>query len=103
MTTPAEQSTAPASTATPLTPDLAALLADGRPFVRCGCGFVAISVSVVSNNEALEEHPCPHRADSDDKEPGGTRWYEHVFSFWGAVILFLIASAVLVALGRATW
>jgi len=78
-----------------------ALIADGRPFVRCACGFVAVSDSKTENRWALEEHPCPHRADVE--EDGEDRWYHHVFSLWGLLILVVVASAVLVALGKAKW
>jgi hypothetical protein len=76
------------------------LIADGRPFVRCACGFVAVSGDEFENRIALQEHPCPHR--SIVVEADG-HWYDRIFSLWGFLILFVLAYAVLAALGKATW
>ncbi len=69
------------------------LLADGRPFVRCGCGFLALSDDAAENRYALEEHPCLTGGQSD------RRWYDVAFSFWGVLLVFIVASAVLAGMG----
>ncbi len=80
--------------------DLAALLADGRPFLRCACGFLAVSNSATDNESALSEHPCPNGSVA----PGGveaveTSWLGHVFSFWGLVLVAMLVYAVLMGIG----
>ncbi len=73
----------------------AELLADGRPFVRCGCGFLAVSEDETENRWALEEHACPHSGDVKSDR----RWYDVAFSFWGVLLVFIVASAVLAGMG----
>lgn len=77
--------------------DVAALVADGRPFVRCSCGFVAMSSNATDNESALAEHPCPNVV----AEEGGDEvsWLHFVFSFWGLVIIGVIVYGVLMGIG----
>ncbi len=52
-------------------PGLAALVASGRPYVRCGagCGFVAVSSDPLENRRALEAHNCPNSPDTFEDGP----------------------------------
>lgn len=78
-------------------PTLAALISAGQPYVRCSCGFVAVSTSPVENRRALEEHPCRHRqnagADEDERVP----WYTILFTPFGVFIVVIVASAAVSA------
>lgn len=79
----------------PTLPTDAEILADGRPFVRCGCGFLAASNDATENRYALEEHHCSLAAQAQSDR----RWYDGVFSLWGLLIVFIIASAILAGMG----
>lgn len=83
-----------------IAPEVDRLIADGRPFIRCACGFLAVSADEYENRIALEEHPCPHRGE-ETVEYGETRWYHRVFSLYGLLIVIVLAWAVLAGLGKA--
>lgn len=82
-------------------PNEAALLADGRPVIRCGCGFLAVSDDQQDNQWAYTDHvnsACPNapaRPVVEKREP----WYGPVISFWGFFIIFIICSAILAGMG----
>lgn len=81
---------------TPTESDIKALLADGRAAIRCSCGFVVVGDDEAANRYALDDHPCPNRPVEY------TPWYGYVFSLWGVIVLFIVASAVLAGIG-AKW
>jgi hypothetical protein len=82
-------------------PSDAAVLGDGRPVIRCGCGFLAVADDQQDNQWAYTDHverACPlapvrpvvHRT-----EP----WYAPLFSFWGFAIVLILCSAILAGMG----
>lgn len=89
-------------------PGLASLVADGRPFVRCGtgCGFVAVSDSAGENRRALEEHPCPNGEGEAPPSPQiryvdrtPKPWHASLFSLPGLAIVTVLGLVILIALG----
>lgn len=92
--------TTPELTPTPTASDveLARILADGRPAIRCGCGFFAVSDDQETNLEALNDHECP--LTFVESAPADDRWYHHVFSLWGLVFLFIIACVLVDIFGH---
>ena len=78
--------------------DIESALADGRPVIRCGCGFFAISEDQSLNVEALNMHACPNAYEEVETE-GESRWYHHVFSFWGYAIAIAAALALMQIFG----
>ena len=94
--------TSPIDTPTTLDPTTA-LIADGRPFIRCPCGFVAISSSPDANREALEEHACPMEPSTQPRQPRSSHWYDFLNSFWGLMIVLVVAWAVLAGMGVTKW
>lgn len=51
--------------------------------IKCGCGFNAVGPDQKVNTEAFESHTCF----DGDTQPA--TWYSAVFSFSGAVVLFV--------------
>lgn len=64
------------------------LVADGRRFYRCGCGFVA----VLDDTDVMdpEGHPCPLVT------PHPVQWHERAFSMPGLLMVGIIAYAVVI-------
>lgn len=77
---------------TPVDPaDTGAVLADGRPFIRCGCGLLIVSDNAYRNREAFEEHNCPLSSGAEDRA-----WYVQVLYF---LSLCAVLFAVLLSVG----
>lgn len=53
------------------------------PYAKCGCGFETRGFDQERAVELFENHVCPG-------EPVPTRWYNAVFSVWGALILVVV-------------
>jgi len=85
--------------------DDSALLADGRPVIRCGCGFLAVSDDQQDNQWAYTDHVArscplaPVRPVVHTRQP----WYGPLFSIWGLLIVFTICYAILAGTGHAKW
>lgn len=104
MTDNPSEDTVTYPTDTPTAADpTAALIADGRPFIRCPCGFIAISSNPDANREALEEHDCPQVPVEPPRPPRARYWYDFLSTFWGFAIVLTVAWAVLAALGVTKW
>lgn len=73
------------------TPTEADLLASGRSFLRCGCGFLAVGVSEPRNLIAFKRHRCTTAG-------GSKRWYESLFTEEGYLIIAAIVSCAAVVL-----
>lgn len=64
--------------------------------IQCGCGFAVTSPDSRFNLEALRAHDCPNAY----IESSGDRWYHHVFSRYGVVIVLLACSALYAIFGH---
>jgi hypothetical protein len=53
------------------------------PYAKCGCGFETRGFDQERAQDLFENHECPD-------EPVPTRWYQAVFSVWGALILVVV-------------
>lgn len=70
---------------------------DGRPFIRCGCGFAAVSPSQMTNLDAYREHYCPVRP----RPAFWTSLVSNLFSPWGLAVvsvIFMLGAPVLLSL-----
>jgi hypothetical protein len=69
---------------------------DVQSRISCPCGFEVVGFDEDNNRFAFQNHPCPNRP-VEEPEP----WYGYVFSFWGFVILAIIAWTIVFAFGGA--
>jgi hypothetical protein len=76
--------------------ELAALLADGRAFVRCGdgCGFLAVSADQNQNRLAVDRHECPDTFFHGE----GVSWVSYVFPWPAIIIVATIVWGIVVAM-----
>lgn len=64
--------------------------------IKCACGFEVTDDDSINAVNALEEHDCPNVVSE-------SRWHDSVFSFWGAMILFIVAAAAMKILTGLDW
>lgn len=55
--------------------------------IKCGCGFEVSGDSSEDTLPVFEQHNCP-------TEYEGSHWYESVFSFWGILVILILAAAL---------
>ncbi len=69
--------------------ELAAVLATGVPFIRCGCDFLAVSPDQYQNRLAVDRHSC-----TESEEDGSAPWYAYLLSWEAGTVLIPIAFIV---------
>lgn len=79
----------------PTREEMATLVADGRSFSVCSCGFIIVSADDLEVRWTIENHPCPHRPPSVPKSTGATV----VGSITTIIVLGMIMAFVLLFVG----